>query len=59
MYDNPVYSPGGMHKQNSLEKYKPNFSMDRYYTQNFSPEPDINLRNLQRDQFVSTDRIHR
>lgn len=56
MYDNPVYSLGGMHKQNSLEKYKPDFSADRYYTQNFSPEPDINLRNLQRDQLVSTDR---
>lgn len=52
-YDNPVYS----HKQDSLGK--PYFSADRFYTQNFSPDPDIHLRYLQREQSVSTDRIHR
>jgi len=52
-YDNPVYS----HKQDSLGK--PDFSADRFYNPNFSPDPDIHLRYLQRDQPVSTDRIHR
>ncbi|XP_016315469.1 mucin-3B-like [Sinocyclocheilus anshuiensis] len=51
-YDNPVYSPGGRHTQDSFGNYKPDFS----YTQNFSPEPGIHLRYLQRDQSMKMDR---
>ncbi|XP_056124631.1 mucin-3A [Rhinichthys klamathensis goyatoka] len=49
-YDNPVYS----RKQDSFGK--PDFSADRFYTQNFSPDPDIHLRYLQRDQPMKMDR---
>ncbi|KAG1944560.1 hypothetical protein F2P79_014192 [Pimephales promelas] len=49
-YDNPVYS----HKQDSLGK--PDFSADRFYNPNFSPDPDIHLRYLQRDQPMKMDR---
>ncbi len=56
-YDNPVY-PAGMHERDSFGKYKPDFSANQSYTHHFSPEPDIHLRSLQRDQSVSTERIH-
>ncbi|XP_059365395.1 mucin-3A isoform X2 [Carassius carassius] len=57
-YDNPVYSPGGRHTQDSFGNYKPYFSANQSYTQNFSPEPSIDLRYLQRDQFMKMDRPH-
>ncbi|XP_077085823.1 uncharacterized protein LOC143737848 [Siphateles boraxobius] len=49
-YYNPVYS----HKQGSLGK--PDFSAARFYTRNFSPDPDIHLRYLQIDQPMRMDR---
>ncbi|XP_052458201.1 mucin-3A isoform X24 [Carassius gibelio] len=55
-YDNPVYSPGGRHTQDSFGNYKPYFSANQSYTQNFSPEPSIDLRYIQRDQFMKMDR---
>ncbi|XP_067257781.1 mucin-17-like isoform X1 [Chanodichthys erythropterus] len=47
---------GGIRKKNSFGEDKPNLSADRKCNQNFSPEPDINLQSLQRDQLMNMNR---